>query len=54
MRLTVDEVAIRLNCSVRHVWRLIKQRKLVRFRDNGLTRVPEPALRDYIQQHVSS
>ena len=46
--LTVKQVAQRLNCSARHVWRLIAAGSLSAIRLGGLTRVSQAALSNFI------
>jgi excisionase family DNA binding protein len=50
--LRVREVAQRLGCSVRHVWRLIDDEEIDTFRHRGLTRISEEALRRYIERNT--
>jgi excisionase family DNA binding protein len=51
--LTAPDVAKRLGCSERHVWRLINDEEIEVFRHRGLTRITEKALAKFIARNTT-
>jgi excisionase family DNA binding protein len=49
--LTIPEVAKRLSCSERHIWRLVRDKEIEVFRHRGLTRITARALERFIQMN---
>ncbi len=48
--LKIREAAATMDCSERHIWRLIKSGALAAFRRDGITRVSATEIKKYIKE----